>query len=194
MQKQFVLSFEKIEILETLDSRTCSVCGDMDGKVLPISQYEPGVTVPPFHPGCRGTTCPHYGDLDGERTARNAKGKVYYVPADITYAQWQQQFVLRQSSWSGIIGVKTSDGHVVGSLKDHFLDQAGARAVSVDEAIDALTKTLHKTDVKFNERGEPSVQYIGAAATVAYNPDIDAIITTWRTGKRLRRKYGGGGE
>ena len=44
------LDVEMVEIIETLDSHTCSICGGLDGKVIPISQYEPGVTVPPFHP------------------------------------------------------------------------------------------------------------------------------------------------
>ena len=52
------LDVEMVEIIETLDSHTCSICGGLDGKVIPISQYEPGVTVPPFHPNCRGTTAP----------------------------------------------------------------------------------------------------------------------------------------
>lgn len=87
------LNIEKIEILETLDSRTCSVCGGLDGTVIPLSQYEPGVTVPPFHPNCRGTTCPYYNDMDGERAARNAEGKVYYVPANMNYQAWKAAFV-----------------------------------------------------------------------------------------------------
>ena len=44
------LDVEMVEIIETLDSHTCSICGGLDGKVIPISQYEPGVTVPPFRP------------------------------------------------------------------------------------------------------------------------------------------------
>lgn len=87
------LGVEKIEILETLDSRTCEICQPLDGVVIPLSQYEPGVTVPPFHPNCRGTTCPHFADMDGERAARNAEGKVYYVPANMTYTQWKKAFV-----------------------------------------------------------------------------------------------------
>ena len=87
------LDIEKVEILETLDSRTCSVCGGLDGTVIPLAQYEPGVTVPPFHPNCRGTTCPYYDDMDGERAARNAEGQVYYVPANMTYTQWKKAFV-----------------------------------------------------------------------------------------------------
>ena len=87
------LGVEKIEILETLDSHTCEICQPLDGVVIPLSQYEPGVTVPPFHPNCRGTTCPHFADMDGERAARNAEGKVYYVPANMTYTQWKKAFV-----------------------------------------------------------------------------------------------------
>lgn len=87
------LDVEEIEILETLDRLTCEICRDLDGKVIPISQYEPGVTVPPFHPSCRGTTCPHYADMKGERAARNADGEVYYVSADTTYQKWFETFV-----------------------------------------------------------------------------------------------------
>lgn len=87
------LGVEQLEIVETLDSHTCALCQPMDGKVIPLSQYQPGVTVPPFHPNCRGTTCPHYDDMEGERAARDAEGKVYYVPADMTYAEWEKAFV-----------------------------------------------------------------------------------------------------
>ena len=87
------LGVEKIEILETLDSHTCEICQPLDGTVIPLAQYEPGVTVPPFHPNCRGTTCPHYNDMEGERAARNAEGKVYYVPANMTFTQWKKAFV-----------------------------------------------------------------------------------------------------
>ena len=87
------LGVEEVEILETLDGRTCSVCGSMDGKVLPLSQMQPGVTVPPFHPNCRGTTCPHFEDATGERAARDAEGNLYYVPENMTYGEWKETFV-----------------------------------------------------------------------------------------------------
>lgn len=88
------LDVEMVEIIETLDSHTCSICGGLDGKVIPISQYEPGVTVPPFHPNCRGTTAPAIDPkYAGERAARNADGDMYYVPANMKYADWVQTFV-----------------------------------------------------------------------------------------------------
>lgn len=165
----------------------------MDGKVFKMSEYQVGLTAPPFHPWCRCCTCPYFEDMEGigERWTRNPDGTTQKIPANTTFDQWKEKYVLPRSEWHGIIGVKTSDGHTVAKLKGHFLDQAGARAVSVEDAIDALLHPLHRTDVKYNERGEPSVQYIGNMATVAYNSDTDTVVTTWPTGKRIRKKYGG---
>lgn len=88
------LGVENVEIIETLDSSTCPTCQGLDGKVIPLSQYEPGVTIPPFHPNCRGTTAPAIDPkYAGERAARNEDGTVYYVPANMTYPQWKKAFV-----------------------------------------------------------------------------------------------------
>lgn len=90
------LGVEEFEIVETLDSKTCSVCASLDGKHFPMSDYQVGVTVPPFHPWCRGCTCPWFDDDEfttGERIARAADGTQYYVPENTTYQQWQDAFV-----------------------------------------------------------------------------------------------------
>lgn len=90
------LDVEQFEVVETLDSHTCELCGSMDGKHFPMSEYQIGVTAPPFHPNCRGCTCPYFGDeFDnvGERAARGEDGKTYYVPADMTYKEWKGAFV-----------------------------------------------------------------------------------------------------
>lgn len=96
------LDVEEYELLETLDSHTCEICGPLDGKVFPMSQYQPGITAPPFHPRCRGTTVPHIDDDYGERAARNHEGKTIYVPADMTYQEWYQTYI-EKSPKSGII-------------------------------------------------------------------------------------------
>ena len=187
------LGVERYKIVASFDTDTCELCGALDGKVFKMSEYQVGLTAPPFHPWCRCCTAPYFEDMEGigERWTRNGDGSTGKIPANTTYEDWKRQYVLPQSEWNGIIGVETSDGHIVANLKEHFLDQAGARAVSVEDAVDALLHPLHKTDVKYNNRGEPSVQYIGSTATVAYNPDTDTVVTTWPTGKRIRKKYGG---
>ena len=87
------LGVEQFEVVETLDSHTCDICQGLDGKVLPMSAYEPGVTAPPFHPWCRGCTAPWFPDNFGERAARDHDGETYYVPAEIKYSEWKRGFV-----------------------------------------------------------------------------------------------------
>ena len=87
------LDVGEFEVVETLDSHTCGICQGLDGAVFPMSDYEPGVTVPPFHPWCRGCTAPHFPDNYGERIARGSDGKTYFVPADMKYPDWYDAFV-----------------------------------------------------------------------------------------------------
>ena len=87
------LDVEQYRIVETLDNETCLVCGALDGTVLSMSEYAVGVTAPPFHPWCRGCTCPHFDDGYGERVARDADGRTYKVPGDMTYKEWHKQFI-----------------------------------------------------------------------------------------------------
>ena len=85
------LDVEKYVIVETLDGKTCDLCAQLDGKVYPMSEYAIGVTAPPFHPWCRGTTAPYFDDMDdiAERWARDPEtGKTYTVPGSMTYKQW----------------------------------------------------------------------------------------------------------
>ncbi|MDR1131314.1 MAG: phage head morphogenesis protein, partial [Oscillospiraceae bacterium] len=58
-----------------------------------MSEYEAGVTAPPFHPWCRTTTVPYFEDNYGERAARGADGETYYVPSDMKYGDWKETFV-----------------------------------------------------------------------------------------------------
>ena len=90
------LDVEQFEVVATLDSHTSEICQDMDGKHFPMSQWEVGVTAPPFHVWCRSITVPYFDDefdAVGERAARGVDGKTYYVPADMTYKQWEKSFV-----------------------------------------------------------------------------------------------------
>lgn len=88
------LDVEEYEIVATLDSHTSDICRSLDGKVFKMSDYKPGVTAPPFHVYCRSTTAPHFKEnFDaGERAARGADGKIYYVPDDVTYSEWKKAF------------------------------------------------------------------------------------------------------
>ena len=88
------LDVEQFEVVATLDSRTSEVCRQMDGKVFKMSDFQIGVTAPPFHVWCRTCTVPWFEDNnDGTRAARGADGKTYQVPADMKYQDWKDHFV-----------------------------------------------------------------------------------------------------
>lgn len=86
------LGVEEFENCATLDSRTSEICRDMDGTHFPVSEMQPGLNCPPFHPRCRTATCPYFNDeftADEERAARSEDGEYYTVPADMTYREWR---------------------------------------------------------------------------------------------------------
>ncbi len=87
------LDVERFEIVATLDNRTSEICQELDGKIFDMKDYEIGVTAPPFHPWCRTVTVPYFEDDYGERAARGADGKTYYVPSNMKYADWKKTFV-----------------------------------------------------------------------------------------------------
>ncbi len=93
------LDVEQYQIVETLDNETCELCGALDGKVYKMSEFEVGVTAPPFHPWCRGCTAPYFADMDGGyRVARDEDGKVYEVPADMKYSEWAKKSIINPGS------------------------------------------------------------------------------------------------
>ena len=87
------LGVEQYKFTATLDKRTSSICRHMDGEVFAVSEAEVGVNYPPLHAYCRSTTIPHYEDNVQERVARDEDGKNQAVPGDMTYEQWEKEYV-----------------------------------------------------------------------------------------------------
>lgn len=84
-------------MVAALDRDTCELCGSMDGQVFKMSDYQVGLTAPPFHPWCRCCTCPCFDDMTGERWARDAvTGETFKVPGDMTYEQWK---AMQDAKW-----------------------------------------------------------------------------------------------
>lgn len=98
------LDVEQYKIVAALDHETCSFCGDMDGRIFKMSEFEAGLTAPPFHPWCRCCTCPYFADMEGigKRSARDAvTGERFEVPADMTYAEWKKKYVVDPAQSAG---------------------------------------------------------------------------------------------
>lgn len=88
---------EKYQILSALDSKTCDICGELDGKIFLVKNAVIGVNFPPFHSGCRCTTVPYYDNSlenDSTRLARDPKtGKSIYVPGSMTYKEYKEKYL-----------------------------------------------------------------------------------------------------
>ena len=95
-----------------------------------MSEYAIGVTTPPFHQWCRGTTAPYFDDMDdiAERWARDPEtGETYTVPGNMTYKQWAAKQTglaksvkpLEKSTKSGIIKTVNIGRSVGASAKNY---------------------------------------------------------------------------
>lgn len=88
------INVDMVEIVGTLDSHTCDLCGSFDGKVIRMTDFAPGETVPPWHPNCRCTTAPAIPDeYKGARLARDEDGKQHEVPGNMSFDEWKEKFV-----------------------------------------------------------------------------------------------------
>ena len=145
------LGVEQFEVIETLDERTCNTCGRMDKQHFPMSDFQTGVTAPPFHPNCRGCTCPYFDDefgSVGERAARDEDGKTYYVSADTTYEEWKKTFVTKSiETHRDVVPL-----HFEGRNSDFFYNLANiCKALGIKFNIamlylaDEMLKNRHKT-------------------------------------------------
>lgn len=140
------LDVERFEIVATLDSHTSAICQEMDGKVFPMKDFEPGVTAPPFHVWCRSCTVPYFDDEFniGERAARGEDGTTYYVPNSMKYHDWKKTFTeggskdnLKSVDVSGIMKEKQSQ---IKALKETIMNKHGgiltdAQKVEFDEIL-----------------------------------------------------------
>ena len=106
------LGVDEIEILVTLDEKTCGTCGPLDGRHFPKSDAKAGVNIPPFHPWCRCTTVPYFNDeftADEQRAARDKDGSTYYVPGNMTYEEWKKKYVDSAVDYPNFLSIKNQE-------------------------------------------------------------------------------------
>lgn len=168
------LDVEQFEIVATLDSHTSEICQEMDGKVFPMSQWEVGVTAPPFHVWCRTTTVPAFGDefdLIGERAARGEDGKTYHVPGNMTYEEWQKSFV--EGDKSGLKEVNPD-----GTMKDkpevkelNKLKQSGMTEAEYQEYLNIINSHSNEDVIKLYSEYADEIKKVSLTAKGgAYQP------------------------
>lgn len=158
---------EQYEFDAALDSRTCPVCGRMDGQVFDVAKAETGENLPPMHPHCRCTTVMADKTKGLQRRGRDADGKSVLLPGDMTYEEWKQWqqagapvdvrawrgSLLRGGTGSGILNAMEANQALI-SNPNHGI---------IDMEIDELTPCLRK--VSTGELVNTHVEPVGSDNT-----------------------------
>lgn len=173
------LGVEKYVIVETLDNETCSLCAQLDGKVYPMSEYQVGVTAPPFHPWCRGTTAPYYEDMVGlgDRAARNGDGKTYYVPKDMKYPEWEKAMVNGQTD-----GLKLAvPDDTIKSKKETIqtldkLKQSGIPESEYDEYLGIINNHENPDIIKLYKHHADEITKVKKTNSGSYSPVDKSLV------------------
>ncbi|MCD8189978.1 MAG: minor capsid protein [Clostridiales bacterium] len=102
--------YEKYEFICLLETRTCSVCGGLDGKQFPVEEAQPGVNMNPMHPNCRCFVSPVVSKRLMEAGTRGAQvdatGRKETVPASMTYQEWYEKYVKGNGETAGRASTK----------------------------------------------------------------------------------------
>lgn len=181
------LDVEQYEIVATLDSHTSEICQDMDGKHFPMSQWEVGVTAPPFHVCCRTITVPYFDDdfdLVGKRAARGEDGKTYQVPANMTYKEWKEKFVdsgdksgLNEVEPDDTIKVDESEGDAQQAVKDKLTKLEGSMPTDDFAEYTNLLQNHPNTDIRglYEKYGDKPSTIIKTANGGQYSPSTKTL-------------------
>lgn len=93
------MDVDKYVFLATLDTRTSTICQDLDHEVFPLKERQVGVNYPPMHPNCRSKTRAYMGEeieATMKRRARNpVTGKTEIID-NMSYKEWAKQHSIGQ--------------------------------------------------------------------------------------------------
>lgn len=148
---------DEFEFLATLDMKTSDICRSMDGKVFEVSEQEVGVNCPPLHGHCRSTTVPRFKDEEnpGERFARDKEGKVYYVPGDIDYRKWYNDYVINTPADKNSVSKVFKPFASVKDAEDYTVNALGFSKVSFKglnlDVVNSLTGSMYDIYQKYPE-------------------------------------------
>lgn len=177
------LGVDEFRFVATLDSHTSEICRDFDGRHFSIKDFKPGVTAPPLHCHCRSCTAPYFADeKSAERVARGEDGKRYYVPGDMTYADWKKAYVDRpDDTVGGVPSDKASElMKKANSLKANEvleigrLDRAKFKSLAEPLLSDKVVISKSQVDHIKERRVQDFEDCIGEFQSVIQKPDFIA--------------------
>ncbi len=189
------LGVEKYEIIATLDSKTSEICRKLDGKVFDMKDFQAGVTAPPFHPYCRTTTAPYFDDweelgVERERVARNDKGEKYFVDGNMTYKEWEKQYVNKDvADDSKALNIDTQSGKVKVSEDIPELSKLKASRMEDDdynEYFDIVNNHSNEDIRRLYKLHANEIDEIklSGSKTAAYTPNSNSLIFNYNSSSK----------
>lgn len=88
------MDVEKYVFLATLDTRTSTICQDLDNAVFELKKRQVGVNYPPMHPNCRSKTRAYMGaeiEATLKRRARNPITNKTELIDNMSYKEWAKK-------------------------------------------------------------------------------------------------------
>lgn len=131
-----------------------------------------------------------------EKELQTLKDRAKYFGLDKTkdFEDYKKKYLkaaktVENTGKSGIIKGRKTNLQLFAEMTKHAEERKEQRSVTDDEIDDALEAPLFVAGVVTDDQGRKSVKYIGKYATVIKNPDNGIVITSWRTGTKIRKKY-----
>ena len=185
--------------MATLDSRTRPRHRDLDGEIREVEEaFSNGLMYPGDSSGsagevwwcrCRlGKYLPDVDMSDSVRWSRNLLTGEREYTSNKTMVKWGADILRPQ--YSKVSKIKTAISVILEGMSDHSLWQAFTRGITPEEIIDAVENPLKVNGPTLREDGQYSQRFIGYFAIVNINPETGVLSTLWKTGKRIRRKFG----
>jgi len=88
------MDVEKYVFMATLDTRTSTICQELDNSVIPLKEREVGKNFPPMHPNCRSKTRAYMGEEVEKTLKRRARdpvtGKTKVID-NMSYKEWAEK-------------------------------------------------------------------------------------------------------
>lgn len=86
---------------------------------------------------------------------------------------------------------KTYGDITINGVSKHLLDRKTSRNLWLEDIEDGLSNPLKITDIRTDNEGRQSLQYIGKRATIVLNPVNGNIVSVWKTGSNRVKKLRG---
>lgn len=160
------MGVDKYVFLAVLDTRTSTICQDLDNEVIDLKEKQVGVNYPPMHPNCRSTTRVYLGEEIEKTLIRRARNPITgenEIIDNMSYKEWAEK---------------------------HGLDKPKTPVVTKPKTTNSTVKPIKKVEMvkkgDYNTNSEPDIYDLSI-----YKPVPDADVSEWRKqcGKCTQEEY-----